>query len=793
MAILENEHGILLELAIDYPSAKDKTYIYSISEELSNSVGIGTAIIVEFGNRPAIGYVISKKEKYDIGKNIKILPVKNIIQSYSLPAELIRTAMLASKRYASPIAQMIKMMLPPGDVKKFRRRATISVDAFEKATEEEKDILYKIGKGVPLSSLENSALNKLNKKGYIDVGYELIQRTPREKKYKIADIAYRKNQSAKRITPKQAVVIDYLIANGSTEITSLRKNAGISGAVIKNMIATGILSLKELTEIDSGVVQQLSNDIDLNHEQKITYEKISRSIQKGKYGSFYVWGITGSGKTEIYRKAAEKAVNHNRSVIILVPEISLTPQLKNIFKRSFGDKLVVMHSGLHGAERLKNWFRAHSGKARVILGTRMAIFTPVKDLGLVVIDEEHENSYKQNNFPRYHACVIAKIRAKENNATLVYGSATPSLENYDKYKNGRSLLRLEKRVNDTPLPEIQIVDMRHETEKSVFSEKLINEIKKNLNSDNKVMLFLNRRGFSRYLTCIECGYVSICPNCSISLAYHKKNLLMCHYCDYRISAIESCPKCHGYKITYKGTGTQRIEEELGNIFPGVSIIRMDSDTTGRAGSHERILEDFDKSKNSILLGTQMIAKGLHFPEVSLVGIISADTILNMPDFRAAERTFQLLIQMSGRCGRGNVKGKVIVQTYLPAHYAISNFAENTIEEFYENELQIRKEAGYPPFKEVVNVIFSSSQPVVAKETAIKFVEMFTDANKIGNVDILGPAPSPIYKLQGYYRWHILIKLTNCLEDVVNICYFLMLKLKRNDVKIILDVDPGWLL
>lgn len=767
MTISESKHDILIELAVDFPAAKEKTYIYSISKELSEKVGIGTAVIVEFGNRPAIGYVVSKKEEYDIDKKINILPVKDIVDSFSLPAELIRTAIASSKRYASPVARIIKMMLPPGDIKKFRRKVLIKDSGTKGATGEEKIILY-----------------------------ELVHKTPKERTYKVLDSLDNEKHASAKITPKQAVVIDYLKANGRTEITKLIKNTGITRPVIKNLISKEILSLEETTELDEAdALQEFSNNINLNFEQEAAYKKISRSIPKGEFNAFYTWGITGSGKTEIYRKAAENALNCNKSAIILVPEIALTPQLKNIFKRSFGNTLAVMHSGLHGGERLKNWFRAHSGKARVILGTRMAIFTPVKDLGLVVVDEEHESSYKQSNFPRYHACVVAEIRAKENNATLIYGSATPSLENYNKLKNGQlCLLRLEKRVNDVPLPEIELVDMRQETEKSLFSQKLIDAINKNLDSDNKVMLFLNRRGFSRYLACIECGFVTICPHCTISLSYHRKNVLMCHYCGFQISAFRICPKCHGHKIAYKGSGTQRIEEELNNIFPNVNVIRMDSDTTGRAGSHEKILKDFENSKNSILLGTQMIAKGLHFPEVSLVGIISADTILNMPDFRAAERTFQLLVQMSGRCGRGSVKGKVIIQTYAPEHYAISSFGRGAIDEFYENELQIRKEAGYPPFKEIINIIFSSPQPLAAKETAGIFAErLAASINDIENVEILGPAPSPIHKLQGYYRWHILLKLKNELEDVVNICYSLMLKLKKNDAKIILDVDPGWLL
>lgn len=786
---------MLIELAVDYPAAKEKTYIYTISEELSNKVDIGTAVIVEFANRPAIGYVISKKEKYDIGKNIRILPVKEVVDSFSLPAELIRTAIVSSKRYAAPVAQIIKMMLPPGDVKKFRRKISIKENSLKNAKREEKDALLKISQGAPLLSFKKSTIKKLNKKGYINIAYELVHKTPKEKTYEIISLIDNKKNLSIRSTPKQVTLIDYLRTNGRTEIGNLIKNTGITRFVIKNMIDKGILSSEKA--VDAGVkeaLQESSNNICLNLEQEAAYKKIGQSISKGKFNAFYLWGTTGSGKTEIYRKAAEKAIMYNRSTIILVPEIALTPQLKNIFKRSFGDKLIVMHSGLHGSERLKNWFKAHSGKAQVVLGTRMAIFTPVKDLGVVIVDEEHESSYKQGNFPRYHACVVAEIRAKENNATLVYGSATPSLENYNKLKNGQlSLLRLEKRINNVSLPEIQLVDMRQETEKSLFSQKLIDGINKNLNSGNKVMLFLNRRGFSRYLTCIDCCFLAICPNCTISLAYHKKNILMCHYCGFRISAFSICPKCSGRKIVCKGSGTQRVEDELNSIFPNVNVIRMDSDTTRKAGSHENILKNFEKSKNSILLGTQMIAKGLHFPKVSFVGIISADTILNMPDFRAAERTFQLLVQMSGRCGRGDIKGKVIIQTYTPEHYAISSFGKGMIEEFYENELQIREEAGYPPFKEIINIIFSSPQPSAAKETANRFAERFVGSNKNKKIETLGPAPSPIYKLQGYYRWHMLLKLEDSLEDVVNLCYSLMLKLKRNDVKIILDVDPGWLL
>lgn len=532
----------------------------------------------------------------------------------------------------------------------------------------------------------------------------------------------------------------------------------------------------------------------LTSEQSSALKTIIEAISRKKASAILIHGVTASGKTEVYLRAIQSALETGKSSIVLIPEISLTPQSIERFRGRFKEKIAVLHSALPASERKAQWWRIKSGEAKVVLGTRSAVFAPLSNIGLIIIDEEHEPSYKQENSPRYNARQIALLRAKNHNSVIVLGSATPSLESFYWAKSGKyKLAALSERVECRSLPEVEIVDMRKSEKPGIFSDTLIKEMESVLYRKEQIILFLNRRGFSSYLLCQECGHVIKCPHCDISMTYHlPEKSILCHYCYHKIPAPEFCPSCGSHKIKYQSMGTQRVEEELKRLFPGESSVRMDKDTTLERGSHSKILGAFSRGDAKILLGTQMIAKGLDFPAVTLVGVITADVALNLPDFRATERAFQLLMQVAGRSGRGKAPGKVIIQTYNPEHPSIKAAALHDYHGFYESEISAREELDFPPFSHLINLIFWSEKEenasVLAEEFALKFKE-----KKIEGFQLLGPAPCPIPKLRKKFRWHIIIK-TRKVQEIVRVLRSIISEFKVPEKSgITVDVDPYTLL
>ncbi len=531
----------------------------------------------------------------------------------------------------------------------------------------------------------------------------------------------------------------------------------------------------------------------LTEEQARALKSVIESVDKKEYKTFLLHGITASGKTEVYLQAINHALNKGRSAIMLVPEISLTPQTVERFVSRFGDKVAVIHSKLTAAKKFLEWKRIKDGKASIVVGARSAIFSPMNNLGAIIIDEEHETSYKQDDVPRYHARDVAEERARINNCPLILGSATPSLESYFKARRGEyKLIRLTKRIEERLLPKVKIVDMRMElaTRKkiAIFSKVLLDAIENTLKKAKQAIIFLNRRGFSTFVNCKKCGLVLKCKRCDTVLVYHfDEKKLICHYCNYREEPPDICPKCRSSYIKYFGLGTERVESEMSHQFAHAHIARMDSDTTQKQGSHDKILGDFKSGDTSLLVGTQMIAKGLDFPEVTLVGVISADVTLNLPDFRASERTFNLLTQVAGRAGRGEDGGEVIVQTYAPSHYAVLTAAKHDYEKFYEQEIKSRKELLFPPFVNLVKVTVRARND----ELTLKVAEELTDAIKSENKElkVAGPAPAPIARMRGYFRYNILLKG----KDRAAMCTLLRKVLgsfrKPHGVLIAVDVDP----
>lgn len=529
-------------------------------------------------------------------------------------------------------------------------------------------------------------------------------------------------------------------------------------------------------------------------EQDAALKPIVESLDGRKNDVYLLHGITGSGKTEIYLQAIEHALKLGRSAIVLVPEISLTPQALERFKSRYGSIVAVLHSRLLESERFLEWKKLKDGLARIAVGARSAIFAPVRDLGLIVIDEEHETSYKQDDAPRYNARDVAIMRAKLSESAVILGSATPSIESYYKAVLGEyKLLRLTERIENRKLPKVEVIDLRQETldtkKVAIFSRILEHAVAETLKRRGQVMLFLNRRGFSTFINCKKCGYVVKCKYCNVALIYHfDTKKLNCHYCNYQVPPPAMCPKCKSEDVRYLGIGTQKVESEAARLFPGASIGRMDTDATAKRGSHGRILDDFRAHKLDILIGTQMIAKGHDFPRVMLVGVVSADTALNLPDFRASERTFNLITQVAGRAGRGAEPGKVIVQTYSPEHYAIKRSITHDYAGFYSEEIDFRRELNYPPFIHVVEIKLRGKN----EERVIKAAhDLSGDLNAVKDktVDLVGPAPEFISKIKGQFRWNMILKGQSP-RDICGLIDGSIGRLKsRSGLIITVDVDP----
>lgn len=530
-------------------------------------------------------------------------------------------------------------------------------------------------------------------------------------------------------------------------------------------------------------------------EQALALETLQTAVQRGGFEPILLFGVTGSGKTHVYTETIRKTLFTGRAAIVLVPELALTPQTVQHFRAQFGDSVAVLHSGLSTGERFDSWRQIKSGKYRIVVGARSAVFAPVPNLGLIVVDEEHEPSYKQfETAPLYHARDVAIMRAHLVRCVILMGSATPALETFANTQSDKfQCIRLTERVDKRPLPEVHIVDMREEHGEgnwSIFSRVLVKGIKDRLEKEEQVILFLNRRGFSTFIQCHDCGHTLSCPDCSVTLTYHADSLLLrCHYCDYRLQPPDECPKCRSQSVKFKGVGTQRVEEEIKKLFPDARIARMDMDTTTRKGAHQDIYQRVATRKADILIGTQMVAKGFDFPHVTLVGVISADTALNLPDFRASERSFQLLTQVAGRTGRGSLGGEVIVQTYSLDHHSIVSAQTHDYLAFYVHEIAERRELGYPPFGRLVAILFQGKDEKQVTREAQRFGELLRKAS--GGMKILGPAPSVIARVRGAYRWHLLVRSPHSkrMRDAVSTTLKAWQQEADRDIQIRIDVDP----
>ena len=626
----------------------------------------------------------------------------------------------------------------------------------------------------------------------------------------------RQNAAAAKHAEILQILLDEGVPVGTTDLT---KRVGTSISLLRTLERRGFIHIARTQAVRNPLSSEpvaATQPLHLNPTQSMAFAEIRNAIAPSSWGTaeqsatFLLHGVTGSGKTEVYMQAMAEILAHGKSVIVLVPEISLTPQTASRFVGRFGDRVALLHSRLSDGERYDQWHRIQKGEADIVIGPRSAIFAPVKELGMLIIDEEHSDSYKSDTAPRYHAREVAQKRSELANCPVLLGSATPSLESFHRAKNGSyRLLEMPERVLDRKMPDVHIVDMRAEFKKgnrTIFSEMLRSSIEERLVRHEQIILFLNRRGHSTYVFCRTCGYVERCDNCSISLTYHRETKrLVCHHCGNNRPTHPACPDCGSEAIRFFGAGTEAVEQEVHKAFPKANAKRFDADSTSRKNAHQQILEAFEQQQIDILIGTQMVSKGLDFPNVTLVGVIAADTALNLPDFRASEQTFSLLTQVAGRSGRAELEGKVVIQTYMPEHYCILAAQKHDYLNFYTQEVEARGALRYPPFSHVATLLLRGRDEKEVIQTAHAVRDQLehwksTDQGRTSEVseseeatvEILGPAPAPLSKIEGKFRWHFLLR-SNAVGKIGQLLKHLTEEppaaIKSNAVEFVIDIDP----
>lgn len=791
------------EVAVNSPIARRRSFCYSIPPHLT--VSVGQAVWVPFGTKVLQGIVVklSPVPSIEVTKEI----VSLISPQPLLFSAQVELALWLSDYYLAPLFDAVALMLPPGFERQlvtFLRLVPASVDISELTPEQRQAVKLFEGKDrVKLKELQKEFGKR--KTDHIVrqlVGRKVLARTEQlgEVRVKPKVAQYLKlNIDSNRVAETvgalrkarataQVAVIEFLAQYPPpVSLTELRKQVGCQGTVIKALRERNLVSVIEIQVrrdplSHRHIAPAMPPILTLSQEVawQVIHKVLVSSPKDGASRIFLLAGVTGSGKTEIYLRALAEVVSHGKKGICLVPEIALTPQTIERFASRFPGRVAVFHSGLSLGEQFDEWHRIQSGDCDVVIGPRSALFSPQPDLGLIVIDEEHEWTYKQaDKSPRYHARDVAAKLAELSGATVILGSATPDVETFYKAQQGDyHLVELQERITPrgiSPLPEVEIIDMRDELKsgnRSLFSRPLAQAIGEVLARCEQVILFLNRRGTANFVQCLTCGYVPSCPRCLVALTYHSDvGRLVCHHCNYSLRPSLICPQCSSPRLKYFGIGTQKVEEETKRLFPKARILRWDSDVTQSHRIHEEILAKLRARETDVLIGTQMIAKGLDLPQVTLAGVISADIGLNLPDFRAGERTFQLVCQIAGRAGRGLAAGKVIVQTYCPEHYAIKAASRHDYLSFYTQEIEYRRQLGYPPFNELARLVFSHVNVVACQRESEKMHQLLKaekDRKGITNLRLIGPVPAHVPRIRGHYQWQIVlcgVALSEFLSDI----------------------------
>ena len=716
----------------------DRPFTYKIPVELEEKVQVGQIVKVPFGmgNKTSEGFVLSIKEENEVNISFRVKKISSIVTDEPIINEDdINLINFLREKYLCKYIDAFRLLIPVGIMKGAKSKS-------------KKVIVFK--------SDDLSCIQK--PEGYIDI-------------------------------------INFLRENSGKYTKSELINVNsISQYKLNKLIEKGLLVVEEET-----VFRYNNRTYNIDYEKELTFEQkyVLDEYNNSDNNLFLLKGVTGSGKTEVYMRMVEEVLQKNQSAIVLVPEISLTPQMIERFKGRFGRNVALFHSKLSDGERFDEWFRVKEGKAKLVVGARSAIFLPVKNLGLIIIDEEHENTYKSDQNPKYQTKEVAEFLSEQKGCRVVLGSATPTIETYYRALTGDlKLLELNSRVDGKAMPPMKIVDMRNELRSgniSLFSRELFRDMQEKLSKGEQIILFLNRRGFSTFVSCRSCGYVFKCEECDISMTYHRSGLLVCHYCGKTKRAPQKCPKCDSKYVKFFGAGTERVEEEVKKYFKDARVLRMDVDTTRGKDSYEKIYNTFKEGKADILIGTQMISKGLDFKNVTLVGILAADMSINIPDYRAAERTFQIITQVAGRAGRGENQGKVVIQTYTPEHYSLEYAVNYDYEGFYEKEFTVRALMRYPPFGKILLINGISKKEELLKNFMHKIFNMIKPlAEKEVEVDILGPIPCLVAKVKENYRWQIVIKGEFESEFAKKIKELLYDENKNvyNDIRISMDINPN---
>lgn len=767
----------------------DKIFDYKVPPELSESIYCGMRVLVPFGfrNTSTEGYVTGLGEYSEVPEQKMKQIIRLLDNRPVFSAELISLAIWMKEKYYCTLSQCLLTIMPSGIQSKTQWIAeVIETENLPKLTEKEIAIYeFVVNEGGSCARLEierefekcSAIINSLVKKRLLKMKQLTIQKEYLKKvrmvslcidEYKLDEERELLMQNKK--SQSQLLILERLKNEKEGMVVSdLIKELEISMSPVQSLQKKGILKIIEQEQKrDAFDIDKFSRSLAMEptEEQEKAISFLKNQLENKSKKTVLLHGITGSGKTEIYLQLIEEVLKKGQQAIVLVPEISLTPLMVGRFISRFGKKVSVTHSKMNYGERYDQWKKARDEEISIMIGPRSAIFTPFENLGVVIIDEEHETSYQSETTPKYNAKEVAQKRSQLCGALVVLGSATPDLLSYYKAVNGEyNILKLKNRAKESQLPEVFTIDMRQELEKgnrSIFSRALYEAINENLQKKEQTMLFLNRRGFSTFVSCRKCGHVMMCDNCNVSYTYHSGNgELVCHYCGKKIKNPEVCPECGSKYIRYFGTGTQKVETEVKKLFPLARVLRMDLDTTKKKHSAENILEQFGNQQADILVGTQMIAKGHDFPNVTLVGIVAADLSLHNGDYRGAETTFQLITQTAGRAGRDKKSGRVFIQTYLPEHYGVAQAASQDYEAFYAKEIEIRQMMEYPPFSSVAVILLSGKNEKNVIEAAHRFFDILYGFNRKGNFTLLGPSPASISKIKNEFRWRILIK---CKEE-----------------------------
>jgi primosomal protein N' (replication factor Y) len=833
----EVQQGTFCEVVIELSTRSlDRVLTYSVPEELSDLIQVGSYVCVPLGRQTACAYVVGLTETPPAFATKPV--IEKVLDEDPLSESDVDLARWLADRYRAPFAAALKCLLPPGSSRKTERILQLTprgqepgaVKTLSSAPSQQvvlrllqqkdgvsvRQVAKTLGAGKDVASRVSSAVAALRRKGLVIETSRLRRPAASDKMQQFACLAPGERDwqevisGLQRRSPRRAEVIATLLAAEGEPVRS----SELPREPLKALVKLGLVQVQSerLLRTPTGVSLSCGSSTSLkpNPAQQAALDQVRAALDRREPASFLLHGVTGSGKTEVYLQTIDAALSLGRSAIVLVPEISLTPQTVGRFQSRFGARLALLHSALGPGERHDEWERIRRGDADIVVGARSAIFAPCHDLGVIVVDEEHEGAYKQDSEPRYAAAEVAAQRARREGAVLLLGSATPMVETYfaastppetlpascDSDGLPLRLVELPERIDSRPLPPVELVDLRDEPrgrDDGTFSRPLLEALQECIAAGQQAILFLNRRGFSTFVMCRECGFSLRCPDCAVSLTYHHRTRRMrCHHCDYERAVPDQCDNCKGYDIGFHGLGTERVADQVERLVEGAIVARMDRDTTGRKGAYADILGTFAAGNANVLVGTQMIAKGHDFPNVTLVGVLNADTGLNRPDFRAAERTFQVLTQVSGRAGRADKPGRVIVQTYNPDHYAIAAAAHHDYAAFYQRELDSRRVNMYPPYVSLIKIGFTDTDEERALTTARRCAVLLQElglAHKKGAVHFLGPAEAPLHKLRGQWRYHMLVKG----PDVASVRQVVDTALERlgdtGDTVVSVDIDP----